>query len=178
MSYAGLHRRASAFLLDYLIIAAYLVGLFAVFFLVRAALPDVTPALFGGAFRGQLSGFLLITMPVVLYYAISESSDRRGTWGKQRTGLQVVGVAGGRIGFGRALARSAAKFAPWELAHTCIWQLMFAGPNPSVVLLVALGTVYVLIGANLLSAILGDRNQALYDRLVGTVVVRSASTSV
>lgn len=175
MEYASLRRRALAFGLDYLLIAAYLVALVAAFALLRAALPGATGAMFGDALRGQLSGFLVITVPVLLIYALSESSDRRGTWGKRQLGLQVASVNGERIRFSRSLARSAAKFAPWELAHACIWQITFAGPNPPPILLIGLMLVYVLIGANLLSALVSPRNQTLYDRLVRTVVVRVAA---
>ncbi len=154
-----------------MLIAAYLVVLVGAFAALRAWMPGVASTLFGSPLRGQLSGLALITLPVVTFYAVSEASRRRGTWGKQRLGLQVVAESGEGIGLGCSFVRAAVKFAPWELAHTCIWQITFAGDDVSPVVLVGLSLVYALIGANLLSALRSPRNQALYDRLARTVVV-------
>jgi uncharacterized RDD family membrane protein YckC len=122
-----------------------------------------------------VTGFLVLTLPVALYFALSEASDHQGTVGKRRLGLRVVGIDGHRISLPRSVARSGAKFAPWELAHACIWQSLFAGPNPPAIITVGFVAVYVLVGANLVSAILSARNQSLYDRLTGTVVIRGPS---
>ena len=169
---ASLRSRAAAFGIDYVLIAAYLGLLVAVGLVVRLAAPDVSGALFGSPISGELTGFLLLTLPVTLYFAVSEHSAAEGTWGKRRLGLRVVTAAGGRLGLRRSLLRSGLKFAPWELAHAAIWQFTFAGPRPPAALDVVLGVVWVLVGLNFLSALIDRRHRALYDLLAGTAVLQ------
>jgi uncharacterized RDD family membrane protein YckC len=76
---------------------------------------------------GQGIGFLSMTLPVLLYFAVSESSHLRGTLGKRTLELRVVAQDGQRLPFGRALLRNGAKFAPWELGHTVAQQAIFWG---------------------------------------------------
>ena len=65
-SYAGLWPRALAFGVDYILIAAYLVVLVAAGVAVRALAPGLAGAAFGNPFAGELTGFVLITLPVTL----------------------------------------------------------------------------------------------------------------
>lgn len=171
----SLRVRALAFALDYIVIAAYLVGLGGLFALLRIARPEVGDTLFGNPVTGQLTGFVLATLPVTLYFATAEASERRASWGKRRLRLRVTDLDGGRLGLARSLGRSAAKFTPWELAHACIWQSMFAGPNPPPIITAGFVAVYAMIGANLLSVRLSPRGQSLYDLFAGTLVTRSRS---
>ena len=68
-----------------------------------------------------------MTLPVVLYFSISESSGHKATFGKRALGLTVIGVAGGIVSFGRSLARSSIKFIPWEFGHIVANQAAFSG---------------------------------------------------
>lgn len=81
-----------------------------------------------------------------LYYSISESSTWQGTLGKRLLGLQVVDLNGHRIRFGRATARYCLKTT--ESFLCCIG---LAG--------------YVM-------AAFTEKNQALHDMVVGTLVVK------
>lgn len=54
----------------------------------------------------RAAGFALVTLPVGLYFAPSEASAWRATWGKRRLGLAAVGPGGARLGLGRSLART------------------------------------------------------------------------
>jgi uncharacterized RDD family membrane protein YckC len=166
----GLGPRAAAFALDYLPIAGYLALLTAVGAGLGWAFPEWMARAFGQAARAQAIGFVLVTLPVGLYFALSEASRRQATWGKRRLGLVVVGPGGGRLGLGRSLARTATKFVPWELAHAAVWGIALAGGEPATVHLVLLALVWTLVGANVVGIGLGRRG--LYDVLVGTRVVR------
>lgn len=78
---------------------------------------------------------------------------------------------GDRIGLGRSSLRTAVKLAPWELSHFAIWRLT-AGPTvPDAAPPVALGLVWALVGANLVSIVVTRRRRTLYDLVAGTVVV-------
>lgn len=170
--YAGFWRRVGAFALDYAIILVYL-GAITLFSLLMSSLFDINQWLFTDRVRAQLTGFLMITLPVTLYFVLSESSIRQATWGKRRLGLKVTGTDGNRISFWRSVARTGLKFIPWELAHTLIWQISFTPNQFSTWINAGFFTVYLLIGANIAALIFRKDRQTLYDFLAGTYVVRT-----
>lgn len=170
---AGLWPRLQAFGVDYLVIAAYLVALVGAALAAQRLAPGSTTGLFGNPGSGELTGFLLLTLPVTLYFALMESSARQATWGKQKLSLRVMGRDGQRLSRGRSLARTALKFVPWELAHACIWQVTWAGPRPSPWIAAGFTLVWVLVGANGVSLLASRKRQTLYDWLSGTVVTRT-----
>jgi uncharacterized RDD family membrane protein YckC len=170
-SYAGLGARALAFALDYLIIAGYLVLVAAVGAVANMAFPNLLRTLFGNRAAAQATGFLFVTLPVMLYFAVLESSSWQATWGKRIRGLRVVGADGGRISLARALGRTALKFIPWELSHTLIWQIRFAPAESSMLITAGFILIWLLIGANVVSLVMRTTHQTLYDQLAGTYVV-------
>lgn len=167
-------RRLAAFAVDYLLIAAYLVGL------VAASLAVLASPL-GPRYRGvwispwsaELAGFLLLTGPVLLYFALSEASAGGATVGKHILHLKVVGPGLGQLTVGRSLARSGLKFLPWELAHFSIWQYLDAGGRPPAWTAITLIMVYVLVAAYLISLSIGARHRTLYDRIAGSLVLEA-----
>ena len=84
-SYAGLWARSVAFALDYLIIAGYLLLVAALGALVNLAFPDLVRMLFGNRVSGQLTGFLLVTLPVMLYFALLEFLSLASDLGQTQT---------------------------------------------------------------------------------------------
>ena len=174
-AYAGLWPRALAFGVDYIVIAAHLVLLVAAGVALRALAPGLAGALFGNPYAGELTGFVLITLPVTLYFALGDASARQGTWGKHKLGLRVQRLDGQRLSRPRALCRAALKFIPWELAHACIWHITFAGAHPSPLISAGFALVWLLVAANLLSLLVSRKHQTLYDWASGTVVARSAA---
>ena len=168
---AGPLRRAGAFGLDYLLIAAYLVLVVAAGATARSVAPDAAGALFGGPLVGELTGFLVVTLPISLYFVLSERWPRGATWGKRRLGLRVVTEAGEPLTLGRSVLRTALKFLPWELAHAVIWRFAFPGSAPSGLPEAGLVLVWALIGANLVAALVDGRRRTAYDRLSRTRVV-------
>jgi uncharacterized RDD family membrane protein YckC len=169
--YAGFLQRVGAFVLDYGIIVVCLAAI-TVFSFLMNSLFNVNEWLFGDRVRAQLTGFMLITLPVTLYFVFSESSVRQASWGKQRLGLKVTDHNGNRITFGRALARTGLKFVPWELAHTLIWQIYFSPNQVSQWITAGFVTVYILVGANFASLLVRKDRQTLYDLLARTYVVK------
>ena len=169
--FAGFWARVSAFAFDYLPIALYLSLMVALGFTVNTVFPDISGRLFATPLSSQVTGFLTITLPVTLYFALSESSSWMATWGKRRKGLKVVQAHGRGLSRLRAFGRTALKFVPWELAHTCIWQVRFATQEPSPLITLGFGLVWLLVGANAVTLIVSKSNQAIYDQLVGTYVV-------
>ena len=123
-------RRLAAFGIDYLLIAAYL-GLLAAGSLAVLASPagKAVGAVWSTAWSAEIAGFFLLTLPVILYFALSEASTTRGTLGKRVLHLRVQSTNGQPLRVPAALLRSAVKFLPWELAHFTIWHLVYAGPG-------------------------------------------------
>lgn len=170
-SYANLGVRIVAFALDYIIIAGYLFLVVGASLLGNIYFPSVLQNLFANPVSGQISGFLIITLPVSLYFILSEASAWQATWGKRRKKFQVVRTDGTRLTILRASGRTLLKFIPWELAHTCVWQINFAPEESSSLITAGFILVWVLVGANIISLMMSKTHQTLYDRLSGTYVV-------
>lgn len=166
-SFSNLWQRMSAFLLDYLILAVYLAILSAIFFMIPNA-----SSLFDSRIKAQIFGFLFVTFPITLYFAISESSKKQGTWGKSRLSLKVTNREGNKIGFGNSLIRSVLKFTPWEISHTLIWEVTFNPDLNPIILNILLIVVYGLSGANVASLLLTKTRQTLYDLVCKTYVIK------
>jgi len=96
-SYTGLWARVLAFAFDYLVIVLYLIVLITISLAVSSVFPDIVPMMFGNPVSGQIMGFLMITLPVTLYFALLESSPWQATWGKRRQRLKVTRTNGERL---------------------------------------------------------------------------------
>ena len=169
--YAGFWRRAGAFALDYIIILGYLLGL-TLLLLLANTLFSANQWLFADRIRAQSVAFLLVTLPITLYFAVSESSRRQATWGKQRVKLKVADLNGNRISFWRAFGRALLKFTPWEISHTLIWQIYFSQQADSVWISYGFVLVYLLIGLNILGLLVTKTHQTLYDLFTNTSVIK------
>ncbi|SDX07458.1 RDD family protein [Paenibacillus sp. CF384] len=160
--------RLIAFLWDYVIISGYIVLLIGLSFLIR---PWLTPLFTTSPWLAESSGFLFITLPVYLYFAICEGSSVHATWGKRRMGIVVASRRHGNpVRFGASLLRSALKFAPWELAHFTIWHMVIPTDYPDALIYSLLGTVYGLVLVYLISPLLNRNRQTVYDLIAGTVI--------
>ena len=175
MAFASLRQRIGAFLLDYLIIAAYLVLLVSISVgLGSGPLRGVFRAMFADPNISEFSAFLLLVLPVILYFALFERSSWQATWGKRKMGLRVVDRHGVRLSLPRSLLRSLLKFVPWELTHACLWRIPgwpLAPTMPSPIIMAGLALVWILVGAYLVSLLASKKHQALYDWMAGTYVI-------
>lgn len=161
--------RLIAFLWDYAIIFGYLLLLSGASWLLR---PLLTPLFTAGPLSAEITGFLLITLPVYLYFGVCEGSKSQATWGKQKMGIVVTDVHGRPIGLGRSLLRSAIKFIPWELAHFTVWHTVLPSGFTERFLYSLFAVVYGLVLLYLISPLLNKNKQTVYDMIAGTVVRR------
>ena len=173
---AGLWIRIQAFVIDYLVILAYLALFTAIMWIINSISPDISQALFDDPLSGQSVVFLFFTLPVILYFALFDSSLWQATPGKRRRNLRVIRLNGESLDRKRALGREILKFIPWELAHTCIWQIRFSPEEPSPMITVGFILVWILIGMNIISLLISPTHQTLYDRLSGSLVVTGLRT--
>lgn len=169
-SYAGFWLRAKAFAFDYLIISVYLIFVVLLFLALNSIFP-ISSVLFDSRVSAQVSAFLIVTLPITLYYAFGESSAAQATWGKQRIGLRVADSKGNRVTFWISLTRNLLKFIPWELSHTLIWNIYFTEGSFPTYINYTFALVYLLIGLNIAILVMTKTKQSLYDLLAGTVVV-------
>jgi uncharacterized RDD family membrane protein YckC len=175
MAVASPWRRIAAWMLDYLLIAAYLV-LLAAASLGLLASPGGSS--FAAAMRqpipAELIEILTLTGPVVLYFALMEASPWQATLGKRAFGILVVGPLGTRLTVGRALVREGVRFLPWELSHALIWRAVLSPQRNSPTTLEAVGfaVVYMLVFAYLVSLFVGAQHRTIYDRIAGSRVMR------
>jgi len=170
-SYAGFWQRAGAFALDYIIILGYLIAITLLFLFLNTAV-NISQWLFAERIQTQGVAFLLVTLPITLYFAVGESSTRQATWGKQRLGLKVADHNGKQIAFWRAFARALLKFIPWEISHTVIWEIYFFPKTDSILINYGFALVYLLVGLNIASLVMTKTHQTLYDFLAKTFVTK------
>lgn len=172
-------RRLIAGVIDVGVVVAYIVVLAGVSFLVRSALGlgFSPPTAVGAKLAGQAVAFGVLTLPVVLYFALSEFSRWQGTIGKRLMDLRVTTMSGEPVSVGWSLVRSGVKFAPWELAHTAVWQIPgqpFVS-EPAMLNMVGFLAASGFVAWYVVSLFVGSR-RTLYDRVAGTQVVAGGAS--
>lgn len=165
-------KRIAAFGVDYLVVVA--IGLLLFFFIS----PLIRDYFTTSPYSAQLAGFFSITLPVFLYFSISEGVFGR-TLGKRALGLRVVRAADGeKAGVGRALVRNLVKFTPWELAHFAIWHaFIFTDSALAPVAYAALTVAYIGIFAFIVGLFI-KKGRTLYDYAAGTLVAQDAYAKI
>jgi len=158
-------RRVAAYLIDSAVIAAW-VGVLTLLSLAADAALGVSMSDIESTTLQQLIIVALLTLPAVLYFAISEASSRGATLGKRALRLRVERTNGAPAPFSRTLARAALKLAPWELAHTGVWSLP-ADPEAPAPLPITLFTVSMLLALTYAAGLFTKRGRTLYDLASG-----------
>lgn len=165
--FAGLKQRVLASMVDFLIIAGYILILLiigvGIYFLSGGK------TLLASPIAMNVLAFVILVLPVILYFALQESSPQQATCGKRRAKIRVVTVQGARMSLWQSLLRSAIKFLPWQLAHICIIYIWYGNQLTIFLIgsLVAQGLVIVYV----LCLWLGKRHRTPYDWIAGTCVV-------
>ena len=174
--YADFAKRLKGFAFDYLIIISYVV------FLAGATLAvSKIAGILGLSLRwpenpiiADLIAFLTLILPVLLYFTLQESSPKQATWGKRKAGIRVVNANGGMLTRRQAFARSLIKLLPWQIAHTCIFQIGgFTSTSGELSPLVITGfaLVYLLVGIYIASILLTKKHQTPYDWISGSYII-------
>ena len=161
-------KRILAFLIDYLVIALYASMLFLINFYVRNT--GDGPLLLSPA-RGQLFGFLTLTLPVFLYFFLTENSRQHATIGKKILKIKI-GNAGDNVLRSKCiLIRNVLKFLPWEIAHTGVhWIVYYSAalaPIP-IWVWILLCLPQLLLIFYFVSVVISKGYSGFYDRIAGT----------
>ncbi|MER7506247.1 RDD family protein [Nonomuraea pusilla] len=164
---AALRPRLVALGWDYLVIAAWLALLAAVFVPLRLAGAVVFDGL------GMVGTDLLITvlsvLPAGAYLTIGEAGRHQATWGKRRAGLVVTTTTGTRPSTARIVGRNVVKLLPWQCGHMAVSRL--SGGHEVIVAMPFLVAAYALAGISIALLLVRRDRAALHDVVVGTRVV-------
>ncbi len=174
--FAGLKKRLVAFGFDFLIIFAYVLVLLGIGIGIAVTigpLEQIHPVFDSPVFMDVIA-FLVLVLPVALYFTLQESSSRQATWGKRKAGIQVVNAGGGRLTGKQAFFRSLLKLLPWQIAHTSIFHIEgwpLAPVETTSLVITGFALVYVLVGAYAVSMLVSKKHRTPYDWLAGSYVI-------
>lgn len=172
MMVASPWRRIAAYLIDYFVFIVPLLGVLSLCGWVLWSF-DATASL-DHRWLGQLIVVSVLTLPIVLYFALSESSRWQATVGKRLMKVVVVDTKEEPATIKQTAIRAIVKFLPWEFFHTIYWHWegwpMDPAP-PTNLQIVALTVGWIVIGWYIVGLFVGSR-RTLYDRVAGTTVVR------
>ena len=131
--------RFKAFMFDYILIFVYLSLLVVVNVFI---LPSLQSWFIGSLYIAQFAGFLMVTLPISLYFIIFDSVLGKQSYGKRKVGIKVVTNQGESPSVILSIVRVALKFLPWELSDFLTYRLASIG-NTEVPLSVILSIVRV-----------------------------------
>lgn len=161
-----IRKRLLAGLIDYLVIMIYavlLLGVTLLAFKVSGTKIDTSTPI-----KGQLIGFLTLTLPVFLYFYLSEFSNRKGTIGKGLMNLTIESSI--EKGY---LFRNILKLLPWEIAHFGVHWIVFYSdkqePTPFWVFVILVLPQLMMV-VFFISLIVNKGKETLYDKISKTWV--------
>lgn len=169
----GAGRRLASWGWDYLIILAWLIGVF-----VMVGVPSLLGWLdlervWAQPITADMAAAMLTVVPFLVYLVITESGAHHATWGKRRSGLAVArhGTAG-PVGILQVIARNVIKVGPWQFGHLASMRfaIQSGSQDLAVVAFWASMLLLVLVAG---PAIAGRRG--LHDLVAGTRVVPTAA---
>lgn len=137
-------RRLFALLVDYLVIVAYLIALFAVFGIIYGFILGTMPEF--NELTSHTVSFLTTILPAVLFFSWLEYRPPYASIGKRRFGLQVTYANPSYL---NALLRNIFKFLPWHIGHTGVIGAIYRNYSVAWFMLAnagaALAVIYILM---------------------------------
>jgi uncharacterized RDD family membrane protein YckC len=167
LRYARPKQRAYAFMFDFLIIVGYILILLVIGVGINFLSGGL--ALLTSPIAMNVVAFVVLVLPVILYFALQESSPQQATWGKRRAKIRVTTVQGARMSVWQSLLRSAIKFLPWQLAHISVIYIWYG--SQSTIFLIGSVIAQALVIVYIMCLWLSKRHRTPYDWMAGTLVV-------
>lgn len=166
-------KRICAYLVDYILIAI-LVGVLVGINIYVLGLELSPTENMRSKLTGHVIGFSTLTVPVWLYFTLMESTKQGATLGKKVMSLAVQRSKDSRqLTLTESALRSAAKLAPWEIAHIAIWYVPerpFVDPMP--ILNLTVSTLALITALFYVFSLFVNSGQTLYDKVSGSMVVK------
>ncbi len=122
-------RRIAAYFVDYFVFMLPLIGILSLGS--WAFLSFGISPFSNNVWLNQGIVILVLTLPVVLYFALSEASRSQATIGKRLMKVFVVDASGQRTTLKQTAVRAVVKFLPWEFFHTIYWRWEGFPMNPA-----------------------------------------------
>ena len=169
-------RRIAAYFVDYFVFILPLLGLLSLGAWALLSF-DINPSL-ENAWLNQGIVILVLTVPIVLYFAVCEASRFQATVGKRLFKVSVVDTSGQRATLKQAVLRAVVKLLPWEFFHTMYWRWEGFPMNPApptTLQMVAITIGWLVMGWFVVSLFVGSRRTP-YDWAAGTVVTKKSTT--
>lgn len=165
--------RILAFLIDYLVITAYMACLYGV----STFINDIWPfwaKMENSYILSHTIAFFSLTVPVFLYFFLMESSRYRGTLGKRILKIRVSDDKGDKPERKNLFLRNFLKFLPWEINHTIMFlnSGSFQEGDISTSLLFLLSSPLIILLIYFLFIVFRKDNRSLYDLWSNTVLTR------
>ena len=114
------------------------------------------------------------SLPAWSYFALSDASKSGASLGKKVFRLRVTSrVEQVRLSLGRALARTALKLVPWELAH--LFGFALAGLIPELLQTIGIIAANVLALAYFATLLVTGGRRTVHDLAVGTEVTLASA---
>lgn len=171
VTYASFLVRLKAFMYDYILLFCYLALLAIVNLFI---FPSIQTFFTGSLIIAQFTGFLMVTLPISLYFILSDSTLFGQSFGKKKANIRVVNKHGKPVSILRLTMRTILKFLPWELSHFLVYRLVYLeeGSVPLPYTLIGI-LIYALMFLYIGTALFTKKKQSIYDLLTKTFVVRS-----
>ena len=155
-------------------IIAYVVDI-VILFLILAPMGYLIQALLGLplAQSGPALGRTILwnfSLPVWLYFIVSDQSPAGATLGKRLLKIGVKRVNGARVGLGRAIGRTAVKLLPGELVHLSAFTLSADLSQLTGLQTIGLTLANGLVVLYLVIVVLTRGRRSVHDFAAGTVV--------
>jgi uncharacterized RDD family membrane protein YckC len=159
-------RRIAAWGVDWLVISVYAAALVPVGLLLVERSVRLSPLGWNAV------SFAVLVVPATVWAAAWERTRRGATPGKRLLGLRVRTLHGGRLGWGRAMARNIIKIAlPWEAGHTAAFLLADPGVGGAASAIgMAAALIACAVAAVQVAALFIGEGRTLYDRATATTV--------
>ena len=173
MKYATILRRVIAYLLDCLFVFVFLVT--ALQFTILVPIRHLfigSENWFQTGWNTEIYTLLTISLPIWLYFILTEISPWQATIGKHLLKLQTVdATAKKQITLKQAVVRTFIKLLPWEIIHFTnnIPMPMWYDPNPT--LRIGFIVVPMLVILYIVLASVTPNKQSLHDLVAETVVI-------
>ena len=170
------NQRLFAFFIDCTIIMIYAGSLFGIVTLFQNGADQNIPLL--SPVKGQLIGFLTLTLPAYLYFVLLENSALFATTGKRIMGLKVVNEKDEKATVKQILIRNLLKLGPWELAHFGVhWIIYYTNLNiaPPIWVMMALVIPQIIIVIYFISMFYNKDSRTFYEIVSGTKVIRDGN---
>lgn len=154
---APFHKRLSAYIIDFIILLLYLVGMKFLFYEIAGMRQNHNIGL----------DILLISLPMLLYSLITEVTMNGQTLGKRVMGIRVISLDGGEPVLGQYLLRWMTKFFEWPFLFGYVLL-----PDYSAIFIYSFITGLLGIGVVIVITVT-PKSQRLGDLAAGTVVVNT-----